>query len=108
MNQPPQRTEVKEPVNASDREQVESRQKSAKARELRRLAGLKQVMASADGRVWLWDLLSFCGISRTSFTGNSTTFFNEGQRNVGLKVQADLTKHYPDQYLAMIKEADNA
>lgn len=76
-----------------------------KQREARRLNGLKQILEQPDSRTYLWDLLEFCGVARTSFTGNSTTFFNEGQRNVGLRIQADLTAHFPDKYLTMMKEA---
>jgi hypothetical protein len=54
------------------------------------------IVENEDARAWLWDLMGFCGIARSSFTGNSTTFFNEGQRNVGLKVQAELVKYFPE------------
>lgn len=111
MNQPqphkPDDAEDAKPaVDASDPRQVGERQKSAKLRELRRVNGLKKVLEQPDSRLWLWDLLTFCGISRTSFTGNSTTFFNEGQRNVGLKVQADMVKNFPEQYINLLKEGE--
>lgn len=92
----------------SDPRAVEGKKKRSEQREQRRLNGLRKILSEQDGRLWLWDLLSFCGISRTSFTGNSTTFFNEGQRNIGLKVQADLTKHFPDDYIKLLKEGEAA
>jgi hypothetical protein len=41
---------------------------------------------------------------RTSFTGNSTTFFNEGARNIGLWLVDEVLSADTDQYLSMIKE----
>lgn len=90
----------------SDPEAVRGKKERAVQREAKRLNGLRRVMNDPESRLWLWDLLSFCGINRTSFTGNSTTFFNEGQRNVGLRVQADLTKHFPKEFIDLLKEGE--
>lgn len=97
----------KMPFNAGDEEQVAERSQGAKAREVRRVAGLMKILADPDMRTWMWELLATCGIYRTSFTGNSETFFREGSRNVGLKVQADIMKHAPDALLKMMKESEN-
>lgn len=96
--------EKPEPYDAGDEGKVAAKTQESRAREARRMRGLGKVLADADSRYWLWDLLSFCGISRSSFTGNSTTFFNEGQRNVGLKVQGEIVKSFPEQYVSMMKE----
>lgn len=113
MNQPARQPEPDDDAldrsgGPSDARAVEGKKKRSEQREQRRLNGLRKLLNEADGRLWLWDLLSFCGISRTSFTGNSTTFFNEGQRNIGLRVQADLTKHFPDDYIKLLKEGEAA
>lgn len=104
----PQPPAARQADNVGDADRVAQRNATNAQREQRRLNGLKQILDSKDSRAYLWDLLDFCGVGRTSFTGNSTTFFNEGQRNVGLRIQADLTKHYPDSYLTMLKEEGNA
>lgn len=44
------------------------------------------VKKDSSGRMVLWDILEFCGVFRSSFTGNSKTYFNEGQRDVGLYI----------------------
>jgi len=107
MNAPaPKPAAVKQIVDLGDAASAGERNASVKQHEARRLNGLRQILEQPDARLYLWDLLAFCGISRSSFTGNSTTFFNEGQRNVGLRIQADLTKHYPDKYLTMLKEGE--
>lgn len=61
-------------------------------------------MSDKRGRRAIWRLLDITGIYRTSFTGNSTTFFNEGARNVGLQFLADVNEACPERYLEMLKE----
>lgn len=65
------------------------------------------LMRSPSGRRFVWRLLSLCGVYQTSFTGNSGTFFNEGQRNVGLQVLGDVHETALDEFLVMMKEAKN-
>ncbi|MFM0151439.1 Bbp19 family protein [Paraburkholderia sediminicola] len=91
--------------NAGDANQVAERKSKAQRIDERRRNGLRQIMASSDGRAWMWALLGDCGIFRSCFTGNSQTFFNEGKREVGLPIMAELTEHFPDEYLVMAKEA---
>lgn len=100
----PAKAEDPEAVDVSDPEQVKARKDKAKLAEAARISGLRSICADPNARAWLRDVLDFCGIHRTSFTGNSTTFFNEGARNVGLKIQADLVKHCPDALIAIMKE----
>lgn len=66
---------------------------------------LQTLMEVPAARRYFHHLMEFCGKSRTSFTGNSTTFFNEGARNVALKLEADLRQHSPANYLLMQHEA---
>lgn len=52
----------------------------------------KVFMRTAAGRRVLQDLLAFTRVFELSFTGNSQTFYNEGQRSVGLKILEALDK----------------
>lgn len=52
----------------------------------------------------MWRYLGKCGLYKSSFTGNSTTFFNEGMRNIGLQMLADITEADADSYAKMAKE----
>lgn len=110
MNQPerrqPRPADQKEAFDAGDPESVEKRKRKAAEVERRRIAGLKMIVENENARTWLWDLLSSCGIFRSSFTGNSETFFREGARNVGLKIQAELAKNFPDALVTMMREAE--
>ena len=67
----------------------------------------KWLMGSKRGRRIVWRLLERTGVFRTSFTGNSETFFREGQRNVGLMLMAQIHEVCPDQYALMLKEQQN-
>lgn len=66
---------------------------------------LKWIMGNKKGRRFVWKLLERSGVYRSSFTGNSTTFFNEGQRNIGLMLLADIHSVCPEHYVTMLKEA---
>ena len=65
---------------------------------------LKWIMSNKRGRRYIWKVLGFAGVYRTSFTGNSSTFFNEGMRNVGLRIVQEIHDVCPDHYLTMMKE----
>jgi hypothetical protein len=66
------------------------------------------LMSSKRGRALMRDVLTFCGVYRSSFTGNSETYFREGQRNVGLYFLSQIQEHAPEHYIEMIKESRNA
>jgi hypothetical protein len=63
-----------------------------KARKLEAKDKAELLMAVADimdtdaGRCLLWWLLGETHVFQSSFTGNSATYFKEGERSVGLKL----------------------
>jgi hypothetical protein len=65
---------------------------------------IKWLMAHKQGRRFVTRLLDKAGVYRTSFTGNSETFFREGQRNLGLFVLSEVMEVTPDQHAQMLKE----
>jgi hypothetical protein len=68
----------------------------------------KWLMGNKRGRRIMWRLLERTGMYRSSFTGNSETFFREGMRNVGLSLLAQVHEITPDQYAVMLKEQKDA
>lgn len=92
--------------NAADATQVkkdEDRQKQGRDRDL---SDLRSVMSTREGRRVMNRLIEFCGVMSTGFNPNgSITNFNLGQRNVGLKLYADLEEGCPQSYLLMRQEA---
>jgi hypothetical protein len=92
-------------TNAADEKQVKDQARNVRFGREQDLEDVKGLLFTKSGRRFMWRILSFCKVFETSFTGNSTTFFNEGMRNVGLMLLADITESSPESYLTMIKEA---
>lgn len=91
--------------NAADEESVKTRKRKDEQVRDREMHDMRTVMSSAEGRRFIWRLLEKAGVFRTSFTGNSTTFFNEGMRNMGLVVLADVHEACAEQYIVMMNES---
>lgn len=65
----------------------------------------KWLMKQKRGRRIVWRFLDSAGVFRTSFNTNSMTMaFNEGNRNVGLKLVALIHSLCPELYIEMVKE----
>lgn len=90
--------------NVGDAGAVADGKREAKSERKRELEDLRWLMGQKPGRRFVWRLLGKAGIFRTSFTGNSTTFFNEGMRNLGLTVLNDINEDHPDLYQVMVTE----
>lgn len=68
-------------------------------------ADIKWLMSSPRGRRIAWWLLEKAGVSRTSFNNSGSVMaFNEGQRNIGLMVQAQIVELAPEAYMTMLEE----
>lgn len=83
------------------REDVEQARKVERDQEKADFAWL---MSDKRGRRFIWRMLENTGVYRSSFTGNSETFFREGARNVGLKLISDIHEFAPDAYPLMLEE----
>ena len=70
----------------------------------REVADVRQLMSAASGRRFMWRLLEKSGLYKSSMTGNSQTFFLEGQRNIGLFLMAQINDHCLDEYVLMLNE----
>jgi hypothetical protein len=64
----------------------------------------KWLMSDKRGRRIVHSWLTKAGVWRSSFTGNSETFFREGQRNVGLMLLDQINSYCPERYATMLKE----
>jgi hypothetical protein len=80
---------------AKDRERADAEQLDA---------DWKACLDSCAFRNILWSILVDAGIYRSSFTGNSETFFREGMRNLGLKIQAKAIEANVEAYQLMERE----
>ena len=93
--------------DASDPRQVRERLNQLKIDERIKDEVLKKLLETREGRSWVHALLERTHIWRSSFALDALAMaFAEGERNVGLYVLADLMQAAPNQYLAMVKEAE--
>lgn len=71
----------------------------------REITDLKVVLKIPEGRRTVYKILCECGVFKASFTQNSnTTAFNEGRRDIGLSLLAELDLAEPNVYSQMLKE----
>lgn len=88
----------------AQRARTEAQSADAQRRALLEKNDLLWLMGEPRGRRFVWRLLERSGVFRSSFTGNSQTFFNEGARSVGLWAQAICLEFCPEDYLKMLLE----
>jgi hypothetical protein len=99
-------SEKQEEYNAGDAAQVNKRQKSQKTRDLQKKAALRKLMGEPEGRMWMWGLLTRCGAFRLSFATDALIMaFNEGRRDIGNHLMAEITRLSPELYMKMVVEA---
>ena len=91
--------------NAADKDQVKTAKKKEKSREENDKMDIQHILSSINGRRFLWGILQFCGVFETSFNQNTNqTMFNEGQRNVGLRLLSKIQEADAAAYITMVKE----
>jgi hypothetical protein len=77
----------------------------AQKREHREQANdLLAVMGTPAGRRFVYRILEKSHMFQTSFTGNSQTFFREGERNIGLFLFNELMVECPELYVTAQNE----
>lgn len=73
-----------------------------------RCEDFKQLMTAPHGRRFISELLDHCRIFSASYgPDDRTTSFNEGRRNVGLKILADINDICPELYGLMTEERND-
>lgn len=98
---------MSKPRNVADGAEA-GNQKARSARE-QELQDFSMLLATRPGRRFVWRLLSLTGVFRTSFDNSgSVTAFNEGQRNIGLRLLADVNEAGPEHYVVMLRESKEA
>lgn len=89
--------------NAAHPDKVREAERKVKSLREQELNDFAFIMNSPQGRRFVARLLDTTGFQRSSFTGNSTTFWNEGRRAVGLEIWADANE-FPDLLMLMFRE----
>jgi hypothetical protein len=94
------------PFDPNDQKQVQDRVRNAKDRQRDSDNAIKTFMSLQPGRAWMWEHLSGCGLYRMSAAAGDVhmTYFREGERNVGLRLLAQLQRACPEHYTTMTQE----
>jgi hypothetical protein len=91
--------------DAGDRTHVRKARDNEKRTDKERASVVSGLMTIPEGRKWLWDFMSQCGIYTTPFSENALVMaFNTGKADVGRRLLADIVEYAPDAYVLMIKE----
>lgn len=92
-------------TNAAERSQVKALEKRARIHAALMAEVLKGIMATPQGRQWMFGLLEMCHIGANPFDTNALRMaHNCGEANVGLRLWAELQTACPDQYILMMRE----
>jgi hypothetical protein len=91
----------------ADPNKLKEQTRKVKSREAQEDDDIFAVLSTREGRRFLWELLEFCHIDGLSFVdrNHDTTCFNEGMRNVGLKIKARIFRCDPNVFTLMMTEA---
>ena len=92
--------------NAADRKEIRKAQKAARLAEKQRGDMVRQICATEPGRRYFWDLLSECNIFNAIYPSHPELGAILGERNVGLRLLAQIMAHCPEQFILMIREAN--
>lgn len=90
--------------NAANPEHVAKAKREQESERERELNDVRHVMSSKEGRRFFDRYQRLCHVHETSFTGNNTTFFNEGERNIGVRMLADVNEACPELYIQLLNE----
>jgi len=96
--------EQPKPYDAGSEKHVAKKKTKASLLKQQRDEDMTKLLSETYGRRIMWRMLERCGIYKTSFTGNSTTFFNEGRRAVGLETLEEIIASSPTSYTLMQSE----
>lgn len=89
--------------SSSDPRKLKDQGARTKDREKQDSEDLKAVLGTIEGRRFVRGLLADCGEHRSSFHTNALVMgFNEGARNIGLKLKARISKASPEWLMELL------
>lgn len=92
-----------EPYDASDKEAVQERKIAQGREDKSRREALEKIMGDPNLRVWIKHLLEMCHVGSTSIHENPyITYSLEGERNIGLRIMAEIEVVAPRQFAEMM------
>ena len=97
-------TDGDRPANAADEAKLRASAKKLKDQRNQEQNDIREIMARPEGRRLMWRIISEGGVFSDCFTGNNTTFFNEGKRSNGLWLMNELETTDQANFIEMWKE----
>lgn len=91
-------------MNLADETQVNNQANKEKLKRSNELAEMRSVLNTQAGRNLIWRYLDLCGVFKSSMSQSSQIYFNEGRRDVGLKLLADITEANEESLIQMMRE----
>lgn len=93
-------------ANAADEGAVQGASRKQKANRQTQVNDVAWVLSTPQGRRFIWRYLEDCKVFQTTFNpSGSIMTYQEGQRNVGLMLLADVNESQPEAYILMMNEA---
>jgi hypothetical protein len=98
-----------DPTDLSGQDLIrEAEAKRKRVTEEQAIKDFRWLMGTQQGRRIVWRLLDQSGVFRLSFDGNALKMaFNEGNRNFGNQILAQIHRDCPELYSTMTKEQVN-
>jgi hypothetical protein len=90
--------------NAADPEQVKGARRAERDQAEVERQDMLVLLGIPEARRYLWRLMAFCHVFETVWPGTMADFEN-GERNVGLRVLTEITDAQPDALIKMMVEA---
>lgn len=93
-------------TNAADEAQVKEAAIRVKRGRQQELMDVVFLLSDKRGRRFFWRYLTTCGVFKSSADNSgSWTYFNEGRRDIGLQLLADVDAASPESYAVMLRES---
>lgn len=91
--------------DATNRKDIRKAEKAEAELTRTRVEFLRAALSTKQGRTWFYHFLTDCHIFSDPFSGEPyREAYLKGERNVGLRIFAEISQYCPDQYITMIKE----
>lgn len=91
--------------SAADPEQIKSARRKERYGRREELADVREILETQAGRRFVWRYLGLCRVFESSWSPSAAIHFNEGQRDIGLKLLADVTESNDEMLIQMMREA---
>ena len=94
--------------NAADTKAIRRAIKADKASTEQRLGVIASTMSNPAGRDYIYSVLERCHVFASTYSPSALAMaFAEGERNIGLQLLADVMSAAPEQYVFMMREAND-